>query len=394
MRPLIQSPVGGHLELNDVGCSTVWIVCYDRRRTDATLSRDPCMTRSDRIKLLATVLLIAAAHNATAQRAALEGVVHAEDGGAPVQFALVRLVHGDSSPVRDSPAQSLTSGTGRYRFDGLTPGIYRVQLLRIGFLPVVSEAVQVAAGELVQFAFRVASQTVVLPPVTVTAEVCVPAKELNEHPRTRTLWQQARDGAAVRTEFMARFRYDVQMREETVARKPDGSPIGAVDQKWVSDPKSAVQNAARTRAERLSRGYYGPTTKDGPSFHLPNELDVLHEDFLKEHCLVPAIQYGLGEIGLRFRPQRSRRNLLDVGGTIWLDSATFLARRIDLEYLDAEELRGTVRLDFSDVPVAGGMLRMPSGGEIDLRPSRTDPTRRTESTFTIRYAGFGEVRPR
>jgi hypothetical protein len=41
-----------------------------------------------------------------------------------------------------------------------------------------------------------------------------------------------------------------------------------------------------------------------------------------------------------------RRNLLDVGGTIWLGSATFLARRIDLEYVDGDDHRGIVRLDF------------------------------------------------
>jgi hypothetical protein len=353
------------------------------------------MTRSDRITLLTAVLALGTAHNALAQKAALEGVVRTADGGAPVQFALVRLVRGDSSPLREGPAQGLTSGIGRYRFDGLSPGTYRVQLLRIGFLPVVSEAIELAAGETVQFAFRVASQTVVLPPVTVTAEVCVPAKELNEYPQTQALWQQARDGAAVRTEFRARFRYHVLMHEEAVERKSDGTPVGAIDQNSISDPKSAAQNAARNRAQRLSRGYYGSTTKDGMvGFYLPNELDVLHEDFLKEHCLVPTAQHRAGEIGLRFLPQRTRRNLLDVGGTIWLDSATFLARRIDLEYLDAEDLRGTVRLDFGDVPVGGGALRMPVGGDINLRPSRTDPARHTRTTFTITYTGFEEVRPR
>jgi hypothetical protein len=254
--------------------------------------------------------------------------------------------------------------------------------------------VQVAAGETVEFSFRVASQTVALPPVTVTAEACVPAKELDKFPQIQTLWHQARDGASTRTELMARFRYHILVHEEAVERKPDGSPAGAIDQRSVNDPKSAVQNAARNRAQRLSRGYYGPTTKDGVGFYVPRELDVLHQDFLKEHCLVPSAQFGSSEIGLRFQPLRARSNFLDVGGTIWLDSATFLARRIDLEYLDGDDQRGTVRLDFGDVPVAGGTLRMPVGGEINLRPSRTDPGKRTETTLTITYTSFEEVRPR
>jgi hypothetical protein len=256
--------------------------------------------------------------------------------------------------------------------------------------------VQVAAGETVQLALRVGSQPVVLPAVTITPDVCLKAKELVKYPQIQTLWQQARDGAAVRMEFMARFRYRVQTHEEAVGagiqRKADGTPVGSVDQDWVSNPESAVKNAARRRSQRLSRGYYGTTNKDGMvGFYAPDELDVLHEDFLKEHCLVATAEDGTGEVGIRFLPLRMRRNFLDVGGTIWLDSATFLARRIELEYVDGDDRRGTVRLDFSDVAVAGGTLRMPVGGEINLRPSRKDPARRTESRVTWTYSDFVEV---
>jgi hypothetical protein len=69
-----------------------------------------------------------------------------------------------------------------------------------------------------------------------------------------------------------------------------------------------------------------------------------------------------GEVGLRFRPLRVRRHFLDVLGTIWLDSATYLARRIELEYVDGEESRGTVSVDFGDIAVAGG-----------TRPRRRNP---------------------
>ena len=354
------------------------------------------MTGRRPIAVLAAFLILgmSARPGAIAQKATVEGRASAE-GGAPVQFALVQLVHADSSPVPpESPPQAITNADGRYRFEGVTPGRYRVQLLRIGFRPVLSDPVQVAAGQRVQFEFRVASQPLMLPPVsvTVTADVCVPAKNLKEHPQLQTLWQQARDGASVRTELMARFRYHVLSHEESYELRADGPTApGTIDQPYVSDPKWAVKNAARNREQRLSRGYYGPSNDKGDGFHVPNELDVLHEDFLKTHCFVAAPARGEGEVGLRFRPLGTRRNFLDILGTIWLDSATYLARRLELEYVDGVDSRGTIRVDFADVPVAGGTLRMPVGGPFTMRPSRTNPARRTEGKVTITYSGFEEV---
>src|SRR4029453_10105875 len=120
---------------------------------------------------------------------------------------------------------------------------------------------QVAAGETVQLEIRVTSQAVVvLPPITVTADVCVTAKALKQHPQLQTLWQQARDGASVRTELMGRYRYHVLSHEESHGVKADGTPTpGTFDHRYVSDPKWAARNAARNRQQRLSRGYYGPT---------------------------------------------------------------------------------------------------------------------------------------
>jgi hypothetical protein len=81
----------------------------------------------------------------------------------------------------------------------------------------------------------------------------------------------------------------------------------------------------------------------------------------------------------------------DILGTIWLDSVTFLARRIELEYVDGAESRGTFRADFGDVAVAGGTLRMPIGGAFAMRPSRKNPALRTEGKVTVTYSGFEEV---
>jgi carboxypeptidase family protein len=353
------------------------------------------MTGCRPITVLAAVLVFgtSATSGGAAQNATVEVVVSADVGGAPVQFALVQLVRADSGALpSDLPPQGITNASGRFRFDDVAPGRYRVQLLRVGFEPVLSDALHAAARETVRFAFRVASRPLMLPPVTVTADLCVTGKSLEEHPQLQTLWQQARRGASVRTEVMARYRYHVLSHEESYELKADGPTApGTIDQSYVSDPKWAVKNAARNRTQRLSRGYYGPSRDSRDGFYVPNELDILHEDFLKAHCFVPAAAQGVGEVGLRFRPLRTRRSFLDILGTIWLDSVTFLARRIELEYVDGQEPRGTYRADFGDVAVAGGTLRLPIGGAFSMRPSRKDPARRTEGKVTITYSGFEEV---
>jgi len=117
----------------------------------------------------------------------------------------------------------------------------------------------------------------------------------------------------------------------------------------------------------------------------------LHEDFLKTHCFDAATARGVGEVGLRFRPLRTRREFLDILGTIWLDSATYLVRRIELEYVESDQSRGTFRLDFGDVAVAGGTLRMPVGGAFAMRPSRKNPAKRAEGKVTVTYSNFEEV---
>jgi hypothetical protein len=75
-------------------------------------------------------------------------------------------------------------------------------------------------------------------------------------------------------------------------------------------------------------------------------------------------------------------------------AATYLARRLELEYVDGEESRGTVRIDFGDVAVAGSTLRIPVGGAFAMRPSRKNPTKRTEGKLTFTYSGFEEIPPR
>src|SRR5262245_36280220 len=105
--------------------STIQQVMEFIRREEARMSR--CRP----IVWLAAMLIVGLSPTpgAIGQQATVEG--RAEAGGVPVQFALVQLVRVDSTPSpSDSPPQGITNADGRYRFDGVAPGRYRVQLLR------------------------------------------------------------------------------------------------------------------------------------------------------------------------------------------------------------------------------------------------------------------------
>src|SRR3954469_8524647 len=91
---------------------------------------------------------------AVAQPGAVEGTARADSGDAPIAFALVRLLGPDSAVA----AQGITNADGRFRFARVAAGNWRVQLLRIGFRPVLSDAVQIAAGQTAQLSIHAASQ--------------------------------------------------------------------------------------------------------------------------------------------------------------------------------------------------------------------------------------------
>ncbi|MFN2566743.1 MAG: carboxypeptidase-like regulatory domain-containing protein [Gemmatimonadaceae bacterium] len=96
-------------------------------------------------RTLANVCLLAGCMcpeaSAQATLGAVEGVARSEDDGSLIPFALIRLqrvVDQQTTLPAGSQQQGITSATGRFRFASVPPGTYRLQLLRIGYRPVLS----------------------------------------------------------------------------------------------------------------------------------------------------------------------------------------------------------------------------------------------------------------
>ena len=157
----------------------------------------------------------------------------------------------------------------------------------------------------------------------------------------------------------------------------------------VNEPDSVDVREERMRARRVSEGF-----GKGNTLVLPDEQELTSDAFLKTHCIVPAIADSGGAGGIRFR-QVSRGRGFGIQGTIWVDTASRLMSRIDLEYLNGDEAFSTVTVNYADVAIAGTALRLPTAGSFFVRLLEA-PRRMTETatgTLSFGYSRFEEVKP-
>lgn len=157
----------------------------------------------------AVVLLtlgVASGASARVSPGTVEGVARVEQTGEAIPFALVRLLPVDSQAV--VLQQGITSASGRFRFAGVADGDYRLQLLRIGYRPVLSPELQVRAGETLRHDLHGPAQAVRLATVTVRGDDrCLDGATLADDPELAALWTEAREGVEIRRAFELRYRF-------------------------------------------------------------------------------------------------------------------------------------------------------------------------------------------
>lgn len=310
-----------------------------------------------------------------------------EEDGAPVAFALVRLVPASAPTDVRRPsivAQAATSASGAFRIADVPPGEYRLQLARIGHQPLVGGVLRVAAGDTVRHELRARSQPLQLAAVRIRAGGdCLTSERIDEEPRLAALWREAAQGVELRRAFERQYRFTRVARQEvTLARRWRRDRRTLRLDTLAHDPDSVE---ARER-QALASGY-----ATAPNMiRLPNEKELLDERFLRTHCLERAVAARDGEVGLRFRPVRTVADSIDVRGTVWIDAATYQIRRLDFEHLEGATPFATATLEYEDVPVEGGALRLPVRGRAALRVRGREAARLSGARMVLgaRYADF------
>jgi hypothetical protein len=155
-----------------------------------------------------------------------------------------------------------------------------------------------------------------------------------------------------------------------VARRQRGDTL-------VNEPDSADIREERTRARRAAEGF-----GKGNTLALPDEIELTADTFLRTHCIVPTIRDSSGTSGIRFL-ETSRGNGFGIQGTIWIDAATRLMQRVELDYLNGDAPIGAIAVDYSDVAIGGTTLRLPTSGWGWIRP--LDAPRGTTATTRLSF---------
>ncbi len=343
---------------------------------------------------LAALLVLLAASPAGGQQAGgvVEGVARNANDGAPLPFLLIRLV--PSAPQPGAQAQRvLTDGAGRFRAEGVPAGEYRLQVEQIGYERSTSPPVRVVAGATLQQEVRSAMVPIQLEGLTVRAGGgCLTGARLGEDAELAALWNEAKKGVEIRRAFDLQYRYSRVLRQEGQARwrfrRP--TPVSRADTVR-NEPDSVLVQERRRQAAHRAGGYGSQASTF--TLRLPNEKEMLDDEFLQAHCLETGVDRGEGTLALRFRPVQTPRGLIGIRGAIWLDAATYQIRRLEFEHLQNGRSIAQTHVDYQDLTVGGSRLRLPASGHVEGRPSGRVSALMTgvAATLTYSYRGFERV---
>ena len=245
--------------------------------------------------------------------------------GAPLNGALVALLNDRDSVT----AEGLSAETG-WRVLRAAPGIYRVRVRRIGYLPWVSAPVSLPHDG--SLSLKVESARVALERIVVNSKSSCARNDPNTVALS-TVWDEI-DKALKASQLTmddlsgigrARtFRKEVGndgtliSADTTVFSIMDRRPFGAID------PDSLANN-----------GYVLGNAYTGWEYFAPDETVLLSEPFAATHCFRVVRQPDRdGQIGVSFEPVPGRQ-LADIKGVLWVDQETSQLREVVFHFVNA-----------------------------------------------------------
>lgn len=302
-----------------------------------------------RVRATATVAaLLATAIRANAQT--VRGTVVERANGTPIAGAVVQMLDSTGFTV----ARAITAGDGSYRVSAPRAGSYGLRVLRIGFQPSAPVRVVLQPGPDVTQAPLIAGASVSLDTVRVAGR-----RECQLRPDAATatfaVWEQIRTALIaaqitvdrrLMTSVVA-YERALDNRGERVVRQATSLRAGIAGIPWRSIP-----------VDSLTKVGYAVTEPNGVTTYFAPDLSVLaSEQFMAEHCLRLVAEDH--QVGIAFEPTRSRRNIPEIAGTIWIDRASKELRSLDFNYVNVtkhEQTLGGGHVEFVRLPDGGWLI--------------------------------------
>ncbi|MBM3907039.1 MAG: carboxypeptidase regulatory-like domain-containing protein [Gemmatimonadetes bacterium] len=245
-------------------------------------------------------------------------------------------------------SRTITNGGGQYTL-ALSPGEVRLRALRIGHRPFEIATFTLAAGGRRDVRTVLPNDPIVLAAVTTEAN------------------SSCRQTGTAGTQVAEVFEEARKALLSTTLRWGDGDPLArlsvfeqarGIGNRVFREPELQFQEGVTVKPfqslspDSLAKVGYMVSEPNAWQYYAPDADVLLSETFAATHCL--GLTQGTGEragwIGLTFRPSASRRDYVDVRGTLWLDRASNELRRMEFTY--------------EGLPLA--MQRAGAGGEVEF----------------------------
>ncbi|MEO5568966.1 MAG: carboxypeptidase regulatory-like domain-containing protein, partial [Gemmatimonadaceae bacterium] len=294
----------------------------------------------------------------------VRGVV--TDGMAPVPGVVVILLDGSGKEA----VRAFTNEQGEYRITAPRAGEYRVRTLRIGFRPQVSDPVTVGAGDAVDRPVVLTSVPTGLDTMRAVGRSACRLSPGDSALATWRLWEQVRAALAV-TQLTRSNRGSRRVSATTVSFVKTLEPVRRQVQEQEYDVRSdfvAQPWRAATPAELHRLGYVITEGNGATTYHAPSLEALLADEFLEDHCMRVVTTRDPAVIGVAFEPNRDRRDIPGIRGTVWVVRATSELRSLDYRYENAgKDVEGFgggemefVRMKNGAWAISSWSIRMPS----------------------------------
>ncbi len=261
--------------------------------------------------------------------ATLRGRVVFADSITPARGVVITVT--DASDV--VVARALTGDAGEYRAL-VPPGRYVIRALRIGLRPTVGPSVEPADGSTTDVPLIVlGTDAVRLDEVRVEGGTSCQIRADSAR-AVAGIWEQAKAVLGASTVSAGGTPY-----QSTLIRYQNYVPTGEL--RIARESTTVVRTSGSNgfislHADSLAAEGYMVTSGVRSEFRAPDAAVLLSPTFAADHCfrIVAPPRARPEWIGVGFRPSTTRRGVVGIAGTFWLDRASAELRRLEFTYVN------------------------------------------------------------